>query len=136
MGLLEIVLKIVQKQTITLVIHVCILIWIAVNYSSRAYPKTSYAVYVYNLNIITGKGSENRACAAQKKEEKSAQTSRKGDIRFIFISVYAFTILIYIVPRSIIYAYHSLWHGTSNFGIYLILTVYFEHFKLFSNSLM
>lgn len=55
------------------------------------------------MNIITGKGSEDRACAAQKKEEKSAQTSRKGaEVRFIFISVYAFTILIYCVPRSII----------------------------------
>lgn len=55
------------------------------------------------MNIITGKGSEDRACAAQKKEEKSAQTSRKGaEVCFIFISVYAFAILIYCVPRSII----------------------------------
>lgn len=62
---------------------------------------------MYNLNIITGKGPEDRACTAQKKEEKSAQTSRKGDVSFIFINVYAFTILIYSVPRSMIYAYHS-----------------------------
>lgn len=55
------------------------------------------------MTIITGKGSEDRACAAQKKEEKSAQTSRKGaEVCFIFISVYAFAILIYCVPRSII----------------------------------
>lgn len=83
------------------------------------------------MTIITGKGSEDRACAAQKKEEKSAQTSRKGaEVCFIFISVYAFAILIYCVPRSI-----PWWHGISNFGIYRTLTVYFEHFKLFSNSL-
>lgn len=57
------------------------------------------------MTIITGKGSEDRACAAQKKEEKSAQTSRKGvtvEVCCIFISVYAFSILIYCVPRSII----------------------------------
>lgn len=87
------------------------------------------------MTIITGKGSEDRACAAQKKEEKSAQTSRKGvtvEVCCIFISVYAFSILIYCVPRSI-----PWWHGISNFGIpvYCTLTVYFEHFKLFSNSL-
>lgn len=74
-------------------------------YSSRANPKTSYVVNVYNLNIITGKGSEDRACAAQKKEEKSAQTSRKGDVSFIFINVYAFTILIEVYQD--LYAYHS-----------------------------
>lgn len=39
------------------------------------------------MNIITGKGSEDRACAAQKKEEKSAQTSRKGAEVFLFLLV-------------------------------------------------
>lgn len=68
------------------------------------------------MNIITGKGSEDRACAAQKKEEKSAQTSRKGDVSFIFINVYAFTILIEV--------YQDLWYmHTIPFNYYSELVI-------------
>lgn len=53
-----------------------------------------YVVNVYNLNIIIGKGLEDRVCVVQKKEEKSVQIFRKGDVSFIFINVYVFIILI------------------------------------------